>query len=120
MGRISDRIRHLLARQVRGIVVWYDSEKAYGSLVKRLSFSKQQFSHSRTAFSAEQKLEPPLDFVTDDGRLKVGCDVPPTVSVSVPMTRADSDVATTRSDRSNRLQSQPSKEFALSDFNDGH
>ena len=38
MGRISDKIRHLLARQVRGIVVWYDSEKAYGSLVKRLSF----------------------------------------------------------------------------------
>ena len=41
MGRISDKIRHLLARQVRGIVVWYDSEKAYGSLVKRLSFSKR-------------------------------------------------------------------------------
>jgi hypothetical protein len=32
MGRISDKIRHLLARQVRGIVVWYESEKAYGSL----------------------------------------------------------------------------------------
>jgi hypothetical protein len=51
MGRISDKIRHLLARQVRGIVVWYDSEKAYGYFVKRLSLSKQQFSHPRTALS---------------------------------------------------------------------
>jgi hypothetical protein len=41
----------MLARQVRGIVVWYDSEKAYGYFVKRLSLSKQQFSHPRTALS---------------------------------------------------------------------
>lgn len=55
MGRISDKIRHLLARQVRGIVVWYDSEKAYGYFVKRLSLSKQQFSHPRTALSPERE-----------------------------------------------------------------
>ena len=34
LGKLSDKIRDLLARQVkqRGIVVWYDPEKAYTRL----------------------------------------------------------------------------------------
>lgn len=38
MGKVSDRIRELLERQVadRGTVVWYDLEKVYTSLAKSL------------------------------------------------------------------------------------
>jgi len=39
LGKLSDKIRDLLARQVkqRGIVVWYDPEKAYTRLAEKLS-----------------------------------------------------------------------------------
>ena len=38
MAKLSDRIRSMIARQVkdRGIVVWYDPEKAYTRLVQNL------------------------------------------------------------------------------------
>jgi len=39
MGKLSDKTRDLLARQVkqRGIVVWYDPKKAYTRLAEKLS-----------------------------------------------------------------------------------
>ena len=39
MGKLSDRVRSMISRQVknRGIVVWYDPEKAYTGLVQNLN-----------------------------------------------------------------------------------
>ncbi len=39
MGKVSDQIRDFLARQVnhRGLVVWYDPEKAYTKLAQSLT-----------------------------------------------------------------------------------
>lgn len=40
-GRVSAAIQELLARQVpeRGIVVWYDPQKTYAQMVKRLALA---------------------------------------------------------------------------------
>ncbi len=42
MAKLSEKIRELIARQVkhRGIVVWYDPERAYATLVQSLDLSE--------------------------------------------------------------------------------
>jgi hypothetical protein len=96
MGKLSDRIREMIARQVRqrGIVVWYDSEKVYASLVQNLNLREMMvLSYSDSFFRLRYELEPHLEFVTAEGKPKDGCGVPPNVVVYVPMDRAQSSHA---------------------------
>jgi len=43
MGKLSNKIAEMLTRQVnkRGIVVWYDPEKAYAKLVQKPAGDKR-------------------------------------------------------------------------------
>ena len=96
MGKISAKVRDLLARQVRerGIVVWYDPEKVYWALVKRLDIPETTILlWEDSFFRLREKLEPMLEFVGEDGRLKAECDVPPRMVVYVPIARAESEFA---------------------------
>ena len=92
MGKLSDQIREMLARQVkqRGIVVWYDPEKVYSKLAQALNLPDTTvLSYADGFFRLRYELEPHLDFVTAEGRPKDGCGVPPNVIVYVPMDRGE-------------------------------
>ena len=94
MGKVSDKVRALLGKQVRerGIVVWYDPDRVYSSLVQRLDLADTAIlSYEDGFFPLREKLEPFLEYVTEDGQPQENCGVPPKVVVYVPMSRADSD-----------------------------
>jgi hypothetical protein len=96
MAKLSDRIRSMIARQVkdRGIVVWYDPEKAYAPLVHDLDLPETTvLLYADSFFRLRHELEPFLEFVTPDGKSKEGCGVAPNVVVYVPMERAGSSFA---------------------------
>lgn len=91
MGKLSDQIRDLLARQVnhRGLVVWYDPEKAYTKLAQSLTLPDTTvLCYTDGFFPLRHALEPHLEFVTPAGKPNDGCGVPPNVVVYVPMDRA--------------------------------
>jgi len=54
MAKLSHKVRSMIARQVknRGVVVWYDPEKAYTRLVQDLDLTKPQYCNMRTPFFA--------------------------------------------------------------------
>lgn len=91
MGKVSDRIRQLIARQVKtaGLVVWYDPEKAYSGLAGELGLPETDvILHDGSYFRTRHHLELYLEWVTADGQAKDGCGVPPKVVVYVPDDRA--------------------------------
>src|SRR5262249_21990001 len=93
MGKLSDRIRELIARQVkrRGIVVWYDPERAYAKLVEKLDLPQiGVVMYTDGFFHLRHALEAQLEFVTPDGKPRDDCGVPPNVVVYVPLDRAES------------------------------
>lgn len=90
MAKLSDRIRKMIARQVkdRGIVVWYDPEQAYIGLVQKLTLSETTvLPYVDSFFRLRHELEPHLEFVTSMAKAKDGCGVAPNVVVYVPMER---------------------------------
>jgi hypothetical protein len=96
MTKLSDKIRSMIARQVknRGIVVWYDPEKAYASLVHDLGLPETTvLQYVDSFFRLRHELEPFLEFVTPDGKPQEGCGVAPNVVVYVPMERAGTSFA---------------------------
>lgn len=96
MGKLSDRIRSMIARQVknRGIVVWYDPEKAYTGLVQNLDIPETTvLLYTDSFFRLRHELELHLEFVTAEGKPKDGCGVAPNVVVYVPMERGETSFA---------------------------
>ena len=96
MGKLSDRIRELLARHVKqhGIVVWYDPDKAYTKLARNLELTDTTvLLYKDGFFRLRHELEPHLDYLTDDGKPKDDCGVAPNVVVYVPLERAETSHA---------------------------
>ena len=96
MGKLSDRIRELLARQVKhhGIVVWYDPDKAYKKLAQNLGLTETTvLLYTDGFFRLRHELEPFLDFLTVEGNPRDDCGVPPNVVVYVPMERGETSHA---------------------------
>ena len=96
MAKLSDRVRSMIARQVknRGIVVWYDPEKAYTGLVQELDIAETTvLQYADSFFRLRHELEPHLEFVTPEGKARDGCGVPPNVVVYVPMERGETSFA---------------------------
>jgi len=96
MGKLSDRIRQLVARQVkaRGLVVWYDPDREYAKLAPVLNLAGVEvLTFTDSFFRLRHALEPHLEWVSNDGRAKDDCSVPPKVVLYVPKSRAESDHA---------------------------
>ncbi len=96
MTKLSDRIRHMIARQVkeRGIVVWYDPEEAYARLIQDLVLPETSvLQYVDSFFRLRHELEPQLEFVTPEGKPKDGCGVAPNVVVYVPKERGKTSFA---------------------------
>jgi len=91
-GRISKAVVDLLRRQVadRGIVIWYDPQKAYTQLASRLVIEGVSvFRFEDSFFRLRDQLEPLLDFVNEKGTMRPDSDVPPRVIVYVPLGRME-------------------------------
>ena len=96
MAKLSDRIRSMIARQVknRGIVVWYDPEKAYIGLIQNLELPETTvLLYTDSFFRFRHELEPHLEFVTSEGKPTDGCGAPPNVVAYVPMERGETSFA---------------------------
>jgi len=96
MAKLSDRIRSMIARQVkdRGIVVWFDPEKAYARLVRDLNLPETSvLQYEDSFFRLRHELEPYLEFVTPERKPKDGCGIAPNVVVYVPMERTGTSFA---------------------------
>src|ERR1044071_4053202 len=90
MGKLSDRVCEMLAKQIsqRGIVVWYDPEKAYSNLAHNLNLPETSVLHYEDSFfRLRHDLEPYLDFITAEGKPKDGSGVPPSIVIYVPADR---------------------------------
>ncbi len=92
MGRISNFLFETLKRQVsdRGIVVWYDPQRAYSAFAQTLTVPNTAVLRLESGFfRLREKVEPFLEYVTKEGGLKPDADQPPPVVVYVPMAREE-------------------------------
>jgi hypothetical protein len=96
MGKLTDSLQQLLLRQIneRGIVVWYDPEKAYTHVVEKLALPDVTvLRHADGFFRLREKLEPLMEWVDENGNPRPDGEVPPRLLIYVPMTRAASEFA---------------------------
>lgn len=96
MGRVSVLLIEMLRRQLaeRGVVVWYDPQQAYSSWVHRLEIPGTSILRLEDGFfRLREKLEPFLEYVTEDGLMRPDADHLPSVLVYVPMAREDGGYA---------------------------
>ena len=96
MSQILDSLRQLLQRQItdRGIVVWYDPDKAYSKAVDRLAMEGVTcLKYEDGFFRLREQLEPWLDWIDDSGRPRAEQEVPPKLLVYVPHPRDESHFA---------------------------
>ncbi len=92
MGRLSDTLTAMIKKQVadRGIVAWYDSQMAYTGLARRLEQTGTTvLVYENGFFRLRQQLEPFLECVTEDGRIRPEADQPPEVVLYIPMARGE-------------------------------
>lgn len=96
MGKLTDCLQQLLLRQIseRGIVVWYDSEKAYSQAVSQLALPDVTvLRHEDGFFRLRERLESLIEWVDEDGRPRPDGEVPPRLLIYLPMARAESEFA---------------------------
>jgi len=96
MGKITEEVLGLIKRQIdeRGIVVWYDPEKVFSRLLPQLSFGDVPVvSYDDGFFRLREKIEPFLEFIDDQGRIKPDADIPPKLVIYVPLARGETDYA---------------------------
>ena len=95
LGRLSERLRALLAGRLdqRGLVVWYDPQRAYGELLERLDLDALVVRYDDGFFRLRELLEPHLEWVEEGGALRPEALHPPRLLVYVPLERSASEYA---------------------------
>ena len=96
MGKVTDHLLSLIAKQVedKGIVVWYDPERAYTKVIEKLAVPETTvLSFEDSFFRLRERIEPLLEFVDDSGKPKPDCGVPPRLIVYIPKGRSDTHYA---------------------------
>lgn len=96
MSQLLQSLTQLLQRQItdRGIVVWYDPDKAYAKSVDRLDLeSVTVLKYEDGYFRLREQLEPWMEWVDESGRAMADREVPPKLLVYVPHARDESHFA---------------------------
>ncbi|MCK4486789.1 MAG: hypothetical protein KAU38_08525, partial [Desulfobacterales bacterium] len=96
MGKVTDHLLSLIAKQVedKGIVVWYDPEKAYTNVIQKLTIPDTTVLSFEDSFlRLREQIEPFLEFVDDTGKPKPDCGVPPKLIVYLPKGRNETHYA---------------------------
>jgi hypothetical protein len=92
MGKITDYIASLITQQIKdyGIVVWYDPERSYTDLIENLALPKTTvLRYESSFFHLREKIEPFLEFVNPQGKVRSDCRIPPNLLVYLPLNRMD-------------------------------
>jgi hypothetical protein len=90
---VDDELVALIAKQVddHGIVVWYDPETVYSEVAEGLSLPQTTVLRYADGFlELRRRIDPLLEFVEEDGRLRADAEVPPRLVVCVPRDRVES------------------------------
>lgn len=90
MGKITEYLISLITKQVddKGIVVWYDPEKAYKGVIDHLSIlDTKVFRYEGSYFALRALLELFLEFIDDNGKPRpereIGAGVGPRKGVEI-------------------------------------
>jgi hypothetical protein len=93
MPKLTDTLSQLIQRQIneRGIVVWYDPDKAYTGAVDTLNLEGVTvLKYVDGYFRLREELENWLEWIDEKGRPIADGEVPPKLLVYVPQDRAES------------------------------
>ncbi|MGM0488860.1 MAG: hypothetical protein ACQESR_19140 [Planctomycetota bacterium] len=96
MGKVTEELVKLITKQVdeRGIVVWYDPERAYGEVAASLTPPDTTvLQYSDGFFELRHRIDPFLEFIEEDGSVRDGADIPPRLVVYVPRDRGETQYA---------------------------
>ena len=96
MSPVLQSLRKLLERQLadRGVVVWYDPEKAYFEAVDRLDLDGTTvLKYGGSFFKLRHELELHLDWIDAGGHPIPDAETPPRVLIYVPKSRTESQFA---------------------------
>ena len=91
MGKVTEELVALITKEIQdhGIVVWYDPDLAYGDVINQLHPPETTvLRYEDSVFQLRHRLEPFLEFVDDDGRLRANIEAPPRVLLYVPLDRS--------------------------------
>lgn len=90
MGKVSEYITGLIKRQVdeKGIVVWYDPECHYTSIVNKWDVLLLPLvKYDKSYFKLRHEIEAFIEFVAEDGTVRPDAGIPPRLVVYVPKAR---------------------------------
>ena len=96
MPKLTDSLSQLIQRQIneRGIVVWYDPDKAYAQAVDALNLEGVTvLKYVDGYFRLREELENWLEWIDEKGRPIADGEVPPKLLVYVPQYRPESHYA---------------------------
>ncbi|MEJ5330223.1 MAG: PglZ domain-containing protein [Desulfobaccales bacterium] len=96
MGKVVEHLLALIQKQVdeHGIVVWYDPGGVYAEVAKELTLPDTAVLHFQDSFfRLRREIEPFLEFVDDEGRMRPDSHIPPRLVVYVPLAQADTEYA---------------------------
>ncbi|HEY7492340.1 MAG TPA: hypothetical protein VIH59_14675 [Candidatus Tectomicrobia bacterium] len=101
MGKVTEELVALIIKQVQdhGLVVWYDPEQAYGDVVAQPHLAETTLlCYQGSFFVLRYRMEPFLEFVDDDGKLRASVEAPSRVLIYVPLDRARTQHALTEAE----------------------
>jgi hypothetical protein len=96
MLKLTDSLHQLIQRQIteRGIVVWYDPERAYSHAVDQLALKDVAvIKYEDGYFRLREQMEPWLEWIDDDRKPIADKEVPPKLLVYIPKARSNSEFA---------------------------
>jgi len=96
MSQLLHSLRQLLQRQItdRGVVVWYDPDKAYSKAVDRLELDGVEVLKFEDGFfRLREQLDPWLEWIDEEGRPMADHEIPPRLIVYIPQHREDTHFA---------------------------
>ena len=96
MGKVTEELVALITKQIQdhGIVVWYDPEQTYGDVIDQLQLPETPvLRYEESVFQLRHRLEPFLEFVDDNGRVRDNIETPPRVLLYVPLDRSNTQHA---------------------------
>jgi len=96
MSLVTHFLSTLINRQIdaHGIVVWYDGDAHYQDFVTTFQPDKTTVVRvGDSLLATRREIEPLLEFIEEDGSIRVDCNVPPRLLLYVPYHRAETDNA---------------------------
>ena len=96
MGKVTEHLINLITKQVqdKGIVVWYEPEKAYTGIIEKVSIPDTTvFRYEDSFFTLRAQIETFLEIIDENGKPRPECEVPSRLIVYIPKARFETHYA---------------------------